>query len=171
LIQKGANTILATYPKPPVPDDPSTFICGFTTQQNVYKGKTKFVISQPNESDEMITQKIREEIFTNGPVSAAFSVYKSFYDFFKPNSNSGIYTAAIQPRGDVLEGGHAISIVGWGIEGNTKYWIIRNSWGPHWNGDEMGFFKIEWNWTPPNWVENKGQQTIGILREVWGITV
>ena len=173
LIERGANTILATYPQPPVPDDPSTFICGFTNKQNIYKGKSKFVISQPNDSNEVIAQKIREEVFTNGPVSAAFSVYQSFYDFFKPNptgiSTSRIYTAAIQPRGDVLEGAHAISIIGWGIEDNIRYWIIRNSWGSQWNGD--GFFKIEWNWTPPNWVNNKGQQTISILSEVWGIRV
>ena len=27
---------------------------------------------------------------------------------------------------------HAISIVGWGIENDKKYWIGRNSWGSYW---------------------------------------
>jgi len=46
-----------------------------------------------------------------------------------------------------VEGGHAVTIVGWG-EGDTKnprygkvrYWIVRNSWGGAWN--EKGYFRI-----------------------------
>lgn len=38
------------------------------------------------------------------------------------------------------EGGHAVKIVGWGVEDGTKYWLVANSWNSDW-GDE-GFFKI-----------------------------
>lgn len=42
-------------------------------------------------------------------------------------------------RGD-FEGGHAIKIIGWGVENGTKYWLIANSWGRSW-GDN-GFCKF-----------------------------
>lgn len=41
--------------------------------------------------------------------------------------------------GKVL-GGHAIRILGWGVENNTPYWLVANSWNSDW-GDN-GFFKI-----------------------------
>jgi aminopeptidase C len=32
-------------------------------------------------------------------------------------------------------GGHAISIIGWGVDGNTDYWLVKNSWNALW-GDK-----------------------------------
>lgn len=37
-------------------------------------------------------------------------------------------------------GGHAIRILGWGVEDGNKYWLIANSWNSDW-GDN-GYFKI-----------------------------
>ena len=37
-------------------------------------------------------------------------------------------------------GGHAIRIVGWGVEGGVKYWKVANSWNPYWG--ESGYFRI-----------------------------
>lgn len=37
-------------------------------------------------------------------------------------------------------GGHAIRILGYGVEDGTKYWLVANSWNSDW-GDQ-GFFKI-----------------------------
>eukprot|EP01084_Bolivina_argentea_P016988 31721_1 len=41
--------------------------------------------------------------------------------------------------GDISQD-HAISILGYGIDLNTKYWIGRNSWGTFWGYN--GYFRI-----------------------------
>ncbi|XP_062521044.1 cathepsin B-like [Corticium candelabrum] len=74
---------------------------------------------------------IMTEIMTNGPVEGAFSVYADFLTY-----KSGVYQ---HTTGDML-GGHAIRILGWGVENGTPYWLVANSWNPTW-GDK-GFFKI-----------------------------
>jgi len=74
---------------------------------------------------------IQMEIIKNGPVEGAFSVYSDF-----PTYKSGVYQ---HTTGDFL-GGHAIRILGWGVENGTKYWLVANSWNTDW-GDH-GYFKI-----------------------------
>lgn len=37
-------------------------------------------------------------------------------------------------------GGHAVKLIGWGVEYGVEYWLMVNSWGPTW-GDN-GLFKI-----------------------------
>lgn len=72
-----------------------------------------------------------QEIYTNGPVETAFTVYEDFLTY-----KSGVYR---HRTGGEL-GGHAVKIVGWGVENGLKYWKIANSWNPNW-GDQ-GYFKI-----------------------------
>ena len=76
-------------------------------------------------------EKIQTEIMTHGPVEAAFTVYNDFLTY-----KSGVYH---HTSGSAL-GGHAIKIVGWGVEDSTPYWLVANSWNEDW-GDN-GFFKI-----------------------------
>ena len=40
-----------------------------------------------------------------------------------------------------VDGGHAVRIVGWGVDAGTKYWKVANSWNPYWG--ESGYFRIK----------------------------
>lgn len=95
-----------------------------TYKKDKHYGVTSYSIN--NDQNE-----IMREIMTNGPVEAAFTVFADF-----PNYKSGVYQHV---SGEEL-GGHAIKILGWGVENNTPYWLVANSWNPSW-GDN-GFFKI-----------------------------
>lgn len=39
-------------------------------------------------------------------------------------------------------GGHAIKMLGWGVENDTPYWLVANSWNPDWgnHGKMKPFF-------------------------------
>ncbi|KAJ1491229.1 hypothetical protein T484DRAFT_1613031, partial [Baffinella frigidus] len=66
---------------------------------------------------------------TPHPTEAGFRVYTSFMAY-----HSGVYHKRFL---DLMEGGHAIKIVGWGAQ---PYWLCASSWTDAW-GDK-GFFKI-----------------------------
>lgn len=95
-----------------------------TYAQDKWYGKNSYTISFDEDS-------IKREIMTNGPVEADFNVYADF-----PSYKSGVYR---HTTGSFL-GGHAIRIIGWGVENKTPYWLIANSWNTDW-GDN-GLFKM-----------------------------
>ena len=64
-------------------------------------------------------------------MTAAFTVYEDFLTY-----KSGVYS---HQTGSSL-GGHAIKVIGWGIENGEDYWLCVNSWNDTW-GDQ-GLFKI-----------------------------
>lgn len=76
-------------------------------------------------------ENIRREIFENGPISVAMSVYEDFESY-----ESGVYQHV---SGKYL-GGHAIKMIGWGIDDGVKFWICVNSWNDSWG--EHGTFRI-----------------------------
>jgi cathepsin B len=65
------------------------------------------------------------DILANGPVEAGFSVYQDFMSY-----KSGVY----QHRSGGLLGGHAVKVVGWGVDSDngTPYWLVANSWTDNW---------------------------------------
>ena len=119
-------------PKPPCKGDARTPKCSRQCQagyNNSYTQDKHF--GATTYSVDSAVQQIQTEIMTNGPVEGAFSVYADF-----PNYKSGVY----QHVSGALLGGHAIKVLGWGVENGTPYWLVANSWNPTW-GDK-GFFKI-----------------------------
>jgi len=75
---------------------------------------------------------IMQSIYQHGPVEAAFTVMADFEHY-----SSGIYHATSSKS----LGGHAIRIVGWGVENGVDYWKVANSWNPYWG--EKGYFRIK----------------------------
>ena len=75
---------------------------------------------------------IQKAIMEGGPVETAFTVYSDFANYV-----SGVYHHV---SGGV-EGGHAVRIVGWGVDSGNKYWKVANSWNPYWG--EQGYFRIK----------------------------
>nr|XP_023025360.1 cathepsin B-like [Leptinotarsa decemlineata] len=76
-------------------------------------------------------QQIQLEILKNGPVEATFNVYEDFASY-----KSGVYHHVAGSH----YGGHAVRLLGWGVENGSKYWLVANSWSGDW-GDK-GYFKI-----------------------------
>jgi len=74
---------------------------------------------------------IQGAILEGGSVQTGFQVYEDFMSYSK-----GIYHHV---TGSLL-GGHAVKIIGWGVENGEKYWIVANSWGVKWG--EAGYFRI-----------------------------
>ncbi|VDM78631.1 unnamed protein product [Strongylus vulgaris] len=70
--------------------------------------------------------EIQKEIMMNGPVQASFKVYGDFLTYEK-----GIYRHTAGED----EGGHAVKIIGWGVENDVKYWLVANSWNTGWGED------------------------------------
>jgi len=87
-------------------------------------------------------------IMTTGPLAVAFTVYGDF-----PTYKSGVYRHI---TGQAL-GGHAVEMIGWGVDSGTPYWWVKNSWNEQWG--DGGYFKIL-----------RGKDECGIEDDVTGVT-
>ncbi|KAK2947812.1 putative Cathepsin B [Blattamonas nauphoetae] len=75
--------------------------------------------------------KIMQEIYEFGPVQANMYTFQDFSTY-----KSGIY----EHKTGMWLGGHAVVILGWGVENNVPFWLCQNSWGTAWG--ENGYFRI-----------------------------
>lgn len=76
-------------------------------------------------------QNMLQEIYQRGPIACGIAVPDSLEEY-----TGGIYEDKTGDTNIV----HDISVVGFGVENGTKYWVVRNSWGTHWG--ENGFFRV-----------------------------
>ncbi|KAL0226993.1 hypothetical protein P9112_014317 [Eukaryota sp. TZLM1-RC] len=98
--------------------------CKDGSELKMYKAANAYDVSS-NE------QAIMTEIEKYGSVEVGFSVYSDFMSY-----RSGIYHHV----SGYLQGGHAVKLIGWGVENGEKYWLCANSWGASWG--EKGHFRI-----------------------------
>eukprot|EP00928_Gymnodinium_smaydae_P067200 TRINITY_DN5013_c0_g1_i1.p1 TRINITY_DN5013_c0_g1~~TRINITY_DN5013_c0_g1_i1.p1 ORF type:complete len:385 (+),score=62.33 TRINITY_DN5013_c0_g1_i1:45-1157(+) len=111
------------------PSGPKTCDATAAAPHNDYaKDKYSFSGSIVTASGE---QGIQQAIMAGGPVETAFTVYEDFENYV-----NGIYHHVTGG----MAGGHAVKMVGWGVDNGNKYWKVANSWNPHWG--ERGFFRI-----------------------------
>jgi len=112
------------------PDTPKKCDADAEAPHNEFKSD-KYTFSGQTQSAQGPSQ-IKQAIMTGGPVETAFTVYSDF-----ENYAGGIYHHV----SGSMAGGHAVKIVGWGVESGTKYWKVANSWNPYWG--EKGYFRIK----------------------------
>ena len=80
--------------------------------------------------------KLKEAIAAHGPVSVAIDAGQETFQFY----HQGVYSDD-NCHSQQLD--HGVLVVGYGVENNRHYWLIKNSWGESW-GDQ-GYIKIARN--------------------------
>ena len=83
---------------------------------------------------------LMDQLVTQGPILGGFIVYQDFGTFGR-DSNKCLNDVYTYDGVSAESGGHAVTIVGYGLLNNKFYWLIQNSWGPNWC--DSGFIKME----------------------------
>ena len=124
------HTDVGPYPacgtRKPTPDCTKTCVPGYN---KTYEDDKNFGLDAYQVANDVAA--IQTEIMTKGPVEAGFIGYSDYLSY-----KTGVYKHV---QGEYL-GGHAVKILGWGVEEGVPYWLVANSWNEYW-GDK-GFFKI-----------------------------
>lgn len=78
--------------------------------------------------------QIKQLLFENGPFAIAINASPlQFYLW-------GVFNPWFEWICNPKSLNHGVLLVGYGIDGNTPYWIVKNSWGSHWG--EKGYFRL-----------------------------
>jgi len=87
----------------------------------------KSVTTFPSRSENKMMTAVQQY----GPLAVAIDASK--FDYYSGGimDASGCYAGSPD---------HGVAVVGWGVEGSTKYWIVKNSWGKSWG--EKGYVRM-----------------------------
>ncbi len=103
-----------------------------------------------NANDLSTTDAIKQAIYEHGPVAAAICVNAAFSEY-----SGGIFNGP-----GCIQVNHGIVLVGWNDDGG--YWILRNSFGPHWG--EKGYMRIKYGVSNvglgASWIDYQGGFTL-----------
>ena len=79
------------------------------------------------------TERIKKEIYQNGPVLGLIHAYREFLTYHK-----GVFNFNATP---FVNGYQVVKIVGWGkheVDGETtSFWLVENMWGKDWGQDGL----------------------------------
>jgi len=99
--------------------------CKFVASKAKMQVKSVHTFAANNEA------KMMNAVHQYGPLAIALDASK--FDYYSSGIMNGSGCTAGAPD-------HGVAVVGWGVEGSTKYWIVRNSWGEDWG--EKGYVRI-----------------------------
>ena len=95
--------------------------------------KVKSFETMSDEWHSPIESQLAHNLIRHGPIPVGIDS-KSY--------NFELYKKGILKKSDCgREIDHAVTVVGFGVEHGTRYWIVKNSWGENWGID--GYFYIE----------------------------
>ncbi|CAI2357930.1 unnamed protein product [Caenorhabditis sp. 36 PRJEB53466] len=80
-------------------------------------------------------EDIADWVGTKGPVTFGMNVVKAMYSY-----RGGVFAPTVEDCAEKTMGAHALTIVGYGGEGTSAYWIVKNSWGSTWG--TSGYFRL-----------------------------
>jgi len=80
---------------------------------------------------------MKAEIFARGPISCGIDATDQLEAFQGAAAVGNPIYSEYNPEPEI---NHIISVIGFGVDGSTPYWVVRNSWGTPWGVD--GFFRI-----------------------------
>ena len=81
---------------------------------------------------------LRSLVYMNGAVLSA--IYANFTAFHMYRGGGVFDSCPRSPTQGTRKPTHAITVVGYGTENGTDYWLLKNSWGIHWG--ENGYIKL-----------------------------
>ena len=77
---------------------------------------------------------IKQTCYEQGPITVGINA--DWFQFY----TKGVFNPIFCP-GSESNLNHAVTIVGYGNENNTDYWLVKNSWGVSWG--EEGYIKVK----------------------------